>query len=38
MVAQGFTQTHGLDYEETFALVAKLNSIRVLLFFAANLD
>jgi len=26
-VAQGFTQTQGLDYEETFALVAKLNSI-----------
>ena len=38
LVAQGYTQTFGVDYEETFALVAKLNSIRVLLSLAANLD
>ena len=38
LVAQGFTQTYGIDYEETFAPVAKLNSIRVLISLAVNLD
>lgn len=38
LVAQGFTQTQGIDCEETFAPVAKLNSIRVLLSIATNLD
>jgi len=38
LVAQGFTQTYGIDYEETFSLVAKLNSIRVLLSLGADLD
>ena len=38
LVVQGFTQTQDLDYEETFAPVAKLNSIWVLLLLAINLD
>lgn len=38
LVAQGFTQAQGLDYEETFAQVVKLNYIQVLLSFAVNLD
>ncbi|WKA11799.1 hypothetical protein VitviT2T_029262 [Vitis vinifera] len=38
LVAKGFTQTYGIDFQETFAPVAKLNRIRVLLSLAANLD
>ena len=44
LVAKGLRQTHGIDYQETFAPVANnaflhgMNSIRVLLSLVANLD
>ena len=38
LVARGFTQTYEVDYSETFAPVAKLNTIRILLSLAANLE
>ena len=37
-VVKGYTQTHGVDYQETFSLVEKLNIIRVLLSLVANLE
>jgi hypothetical protein len=38
LVSKGFTKTYGNDYEETFAPITKMNSIRVLLSIATNLD
>lgn len=38
LVASGDTQTYRVDYQETFAPVTKLNTTRVLLALAANID
>jgi hypothetical protein len=36
LVAQGFSQKEGIDYEETFAPVARLEEISLLAFFMAK--
>ncbi|WVZ63794.1 LOW QUALITY PROTEIN: hypothetical protein U9M48_013399, partial [Paspalum notatum var. saurae] len=36
LVAQGFTQVEGLDFGETYAPVARLESIRILIAFATH--
>ena len=36
LVAQGYNQQEGIDYEETFAPVARLEAIRMLLVFACH--
>ncbi|GJT82748.1 retrovirus-related pol polyprotein from transposon TNT 1-94 [Tanacetum coccineum] len=38
LVAQGYNQQEGIDYEETYAPVARLKSIRILLAYACALD
>ncbi|KAJ9547392.1 hypothetical protein OSB04_019935 [Centaurea solstitialis] len=35
LVTKGFTQTHGIDYDETFLPVAMLKSIRILMAISA---
>jgi len=37
-VDKGYTEAYGLDYEETFALIAKMNTLRILLSLAAHFD
>ncbi|GJX99312.1 retrotransposon protein, putative, ty1-copia subclass [Tanacetum coccineum] len=38
LVAKGFTQTYGVDYEETFSPVADIRAIRILIAIAAFYD
>ena len=35
MVSKGYSKVHGIDYNETFALVVKMDSIRLPLAIAA---
>jgi hypothetical protein len=36
LVAQGYSQKEGINYEETFAPVARLEAIRILLAFSVD--
>ncbi|GJT78117.1 retrovirus-related pol polyprotein from transposon TNT 1-94 [Tanacetum coccineum] len=38
LVSQGYNQQEGIDYDETYAPVARLESIRILLAYACALD
>src|SRR4051812_24199149 len=38
LVAQGYTQVEGIDFDETFAPVARLEAIRILLAYANHDD
>ena len=37
LVAKGYAQVKGIDFEEAFALVAHLQSIRILLAYASSM-
>ena len=38
LVAQGYNQEEGIDFDETFALIARLKAIKLLLAFACNMN
>ena len=38
LITQGYTQVKGMDYGDTYAPVARLESIRILLAYANNHD
>ncbi|GJR64951.1 retrovirus-related pol polyprotein from transposon TNT 1-94 [Tanacetum coccineum] len=38
LVARGYRQEEGIDFEEYFALVARLDAIRILLTYAAHMN
>jgi len=38
LVVQGYNQEEGIDYEETFAPVTRIEAIRILIAFAAHME
>ena len=38
LVAKGYGKTYGVDYSDTFSLVAKLTSIRLFISLVASYD
>ena len=36
LVANGYTQTYGIDYQKTFAPTVKINTSRVILFYSQS--
>ena len=37
-MVQGYNQEEGIDYEETFAPVVRIEAIRILVAFAAHME
>ena len=37
-MVKGYTQTYGIDYQETFAPVAEMNNVRILLALTVHFD
>ena len=37
LIAQGYNQKEGIDFDETFALVARIEAIRLLLAFTCHM-
>jgi len=37
-VVQGYNQEEGIDYEETFAPIARIEAIRILIAFVAHME
>ena len=37
-MAKGYTQIYGVNYQEVFAPIAKMNTVRVLLSLVAHFD
>ena len=38
LIVQGYNQEEGIDYEETFAPVARIEAIRILIAFATHME
>jgi len=38
LVVQGYNQEEGIDYEETFAPIARIEAIQILIAFAAHME
>ena len=38
LIAKGFTQNEGIDYKETFSLVSKKDSLRIIMTLVAHFD
>jgi hypothetical protein len=36
LVAKGYAQTYGIDYEETYSLIAKMTTIRTIIAMATT--
>jgi hypothetical protein len=38
LLIKGYTQTYGIDYDDTFSPIAKISSIRALITMATKFD